>query len=243
MQDAQEPTPKESKKPEAEDPKTEETEVSQPDPEPEAKKPEPEAEPAAEEPVQSDEADEAGEKPATEPEPTAEPATPGSEAKGGEEPPDEPPKAETSLQGAAPGKGKIKKIAIGLAGVIGASVIGYFVVYSWVFYDLGGIFTVNALKGSVTGNAEEDNMKEQLADLGFNFSDTDFFCLSCDDSTVHLKSSVVGGYQPVEMTEEEIAKGVVDSAYFYDEHGNPYYFELDENGKIIPESLIPLIAD
>jgi len=105
---------------------------------------------------------------------------------------------------------------------------------------MGNVFNLNALRNQVITTQEAGDVKDQLRGLGYDFSDRDFYQLTSPSSKTY-KANVLDAYEPKEVPEEELPEE--DSYYFYDEGGNAYFFEVDENGDVDPESLIPLIVE
>jgi|CXWL01.1.fsa_nt_gi hypothetical protein len=127
-----------------------------------------------------------------------------------------------------------------------AMVAGYLVVYYWTFNNFGDVLNVNLLKNQIIANQQADEVKNQLKDLGYSFDDTDFHQLN-GPSASNYTTDVLGGYEPVPLAE---GNPTGQGYYFYnhpeDAPNDPddevaYYFMLDENGQVDPESIVPMI--
>lgn len=119
-----------------------------------------------------------------------------------------------------------------------AAIIGYLVIYWWVFGDFQKVFNVSVLKNQIVAIQKADSVKDQLLDLGYEFEEKQFFQLN-NPNSVNYRADVLGGYEPVKVEEPPTE----DSYYFYDTEGNAFFFVVDEEGQIDPESFIPLIQE
>lgn len=120
-----------------------------------------------------------------------------------------------------------------------ALVLGYIAVYYWTFNDLGNVFSLQALRGQVISTQKASDVQDQLQELGFEV--TDFFSLDDPVSSKTYKANVLNTFEPEEVEEDETPG--IDSYYFYDDSGNAFYLTVDEEGKVDPESLVPLIVE
>lgn len=128
------------------------------------------------------------------------------------------------------------KILSGVVMALIGAVIGYLVVYWWVFGNFNEVLDTSVLKNQIIANQHASDVKAQLQDLGYRFEDDEFFQLH-HPSSVNYHADVLGGYVPIE-TEEGPKK---EAFYFYDDSGQAYYFTTDDNNQIDPESMTPLI--
>ncbi len=119
-----------------------------------------------------------------------------------------------------------------------AAVVGYYVVYYYVANDVGSLFSFSALKGQVVSNQMTNDVAAQLQAQGFDVSSSDVTHLDQPSSSSY-RANVIDGYSPSELEE---APGT-QCFYFYDATGNAYYLELDENGDVDPNSIVPLIQE
>lgn len=123
-----------------------------------------------------------------------------------------------------------------LAIFIAATIVGYLLVYWWVFGNGSEIFSTNALRSQIIATQQSNDVKSQLQELGYSFQEDQFFHLSgTGTSTYH--ADVLGGYDPQPVEEEPSD----ESYYFYDENGNAFFFTVGEDGQVDPKSFVPLI--
>ena len=122
--------------------------------------------------------------------------------------------------------------------VLIAVIIGYLAVYWWVFGDFQKAFDVSVLKNQIIARQNADDVKAQLGELGYSFSEDEFFQLN-NPNSVNYRADVLGGYEPVKV-EEPPAE---DSYYFYDENGTAFFFVVGDDGEIDPDSFITLIRE
>ncbi|MGE3278212.1 MAG: hypothetical protein AB7J40_00080 [Candidatus Altimarinota bacterium] len=120
-----------------------------------------------------------------------------------------------------------------------AAVIGYLLVYWWTFRNFSDVLNVSSLKNQVVATQKASDVKDQLRDLGYSFEENDFHQLNSPNST-NYRANVLRGYEPEKIENEEVTE---EGYYFYDENGMAYYFLVDENNQIDPESMIPLISE
>ena len=132
----------------------------------------------------------------------------------------------------------IAKVIFGFFVAVIAAFAGYLVVYYWTFHNFSDVFNVSVLKSQIIANQNAKDVKSQLTDLGYDFKDEDLFQLNNPSST-NYKADVLGGYEPVKVAPESVTE---QGYYFYDHNGTPFYFKVDANNKIIPESVIPLMV-
>jgi hypothetical protein len=133
----------------------------------------------------------------------------------------------------------ISKIFYGFLMALAAALVGYFLVYWWVFRDFNDVLNVSSLRNQVISTQQASSVKGQLKNLGYQFSDSDFYQLNSPTSTSY-RANVLQGYEP-EIIEDEPAQE--EGYYFYDESGAAYFFYVDETGIVDPETLIPLISE
>jgi hypothetical protein len=129
------------------------------------------------------------------------------------------------------------KILSGVVMALIATILGYLLVYWWVFGAFEDVLNVSLLKNQITTSQKATDVKTQLLDLGYQFADEDFFQLNQPNST-NYKADALGGYVPVET--EEPAE---DAFYIRDEGGLTTFFMLDENGNIDQDSMTTLISE
>jgi hypothetical protein len=118
-----------------------------------------------------------------------------------------------------------------------ATILGYLVVYWWIFGGFENVLDVSLLKNQIVAKQQADEVKTQLLDMGYEFDEKDFYQLNQPNST-NYKADSLGGYVPVK-TEEEAE----DAFYVRGKDGQTTFFLLDENGKIDQESITTLISE
>jgi len=133
----------------------------------------------------------------------------------------------------------LSKILFGIVLAVVAAIAGYLIVYWWVFRGFNDVLNVNALKSQIIATQQANDVKTQLKDLGYQFQESDFYQLNNPAST-NYRANVLQGYEPEPIENEEVEE---NGYYFYDESGIAYYFSVDENNQVDPDSLIPLIAE
>jgi len=131
------------------------------------------------------------------------------------------------------------KILFGFLIAVAAALIGYFLVYWWIFRDFSEVLNMSSLKSQVVSTQKASSVKGQLKGLGYQFRDEDFYQLNSPTSSSY-RANVLQGYEPEEIQNEEVKD---EGYYFYDENGIAYFFYVDETGTVDPETLIPLIAE
>ena len=130
------------------------------------------------------------------------------------------------------------KILTAIVAALLATVVGYLLVYWWVFGNFNQALDVSVLKNQIVSQQNANDVQAQLEDLGYSVGDDKFFQLS-NPNTVNYRADALGGYQPVRV-EEPPAE---DSYYFYDENGQAFFFVVGDDNKIDPESFVPLIQE
>ncbi len=135
------------------------------------------------------------------------------------------------------------KIISGIVLAMIATVIGYLMVYWWVFGGFENVLNVSLLKNQIISRQTADDVKSQLIELGYEFEEEDFFQLNQASSSNYTASSL-GGYVPVKKEEAS------EEAFYIrgkkDENGNPgitTFFVLDDQGKIDQDSMTTLISE
>lgn len=129
------------------------------------------------------------------------------------------------------------KVVVALGAIIIAAVLGYLVVYSWVFRDFSQVFSFNVLKNQIVANQRSSDVQEELRSLGYQFDDGQFFPLS-DPQSTNYRADVLGGYEPVQIENEQLTE---EGYYFYDANGMAYYVKVDKEGKVDPSNIVPLM--
>lgn len=119
-----------------------------------------------------------------------------------------------------------------------AAVAGYLIIYYWTFHNFNQILDVSVLKNQITANQEAGEVKDQLKDLGYLFDDENFHQLN-GPSASNYTTDVLGGYEPVPVPSESVTES---GYYFYDDQGMAYYFTVNEDQQVNPDSIIPLMV-
>lgn len=119
-----------------------------------------------------------------------------------------------------------------------ATILGYFVMYWWVFGGFEKVLDVSVLKSQIVAKQKSDEVKTQLLDLGYEFEDQDFYQLN-HPNNVNYHADVLGGYEPIKT--DDIPQE--ESFYFHDENGQTFFFVVDENNEIDPDSFTSLISE
>lgn len=117
-----------------------------------------------------------------------------------------------------------------------AMVMGYLLVYWWVFGNFQEVLNVSALRSQVVSQQNAADVQAQLEGLGYQVDANQFFNLNNPQST-NYRADALGGYIP-QKTDETPSE---NAYYFYDETGQAYFFQVDEQNLIDPDSFIPLI--
>lgn len=132
----------------------------------------------------------------------------------------------------------VSRIIFGFVAAIIATTFGYLLVHWWVFNSVDDVLNVSVLKSQIIANQNAKDVKSQLKDLGYEFSEDEFFQLNNPSSTAY-HADVLGGYEPVEVEDgpEE------DGYYFYNSEGEVLFFTVDEANNIDPDSFTPLFID
>lgn len=130
------------------------------------------------------------------------------------------------------------KLVFSLFLLVVAAIAGYLAVYYWTFHNFNQVLDVSVLKNQIVANQEASEVKDQLKDLGYSFDDENFHQLNGPSASSYT-TDVLGGYEPVPVPEgTETENGY----YFYDDQGMAYYFTVNEDSQINPESIIPLMV-
>lgn len=135
------------------------------------------------------------------------------------------------------GHGMVGKLFLSLLVLMLGVGIGYGMVYSWVYYDLGSRFSISSFKGQILNEQQSKDVQSQLQNLGFDIDSGDFHSLN-NAASSHYKSSVLNSFEP-EESEAPKEKGY----YFYDKQGGAYYVEIGEDGKVDPGRVTPLLSE
>jgi hypothetical protein len=141
------------------------------------------------------------------------------------------------LDGAS-SNGLSKILFAGFVAVI-AGIVAYLMVYWWVFRGFEDVLNVSSLKNQIVATQKSGDVKTQLKELGYEFQDGNFFQLNNPSST-HYRANVLNGYEPEKIEDSE---GMEEGYYFYDENGMAYFFTVDENNAINPDTFVPMIAE
>jgi hypothetical protein len=113
----------------------------------------------------------------------------------------------------------------------------YWITYWWTYRGMDEQFSLQALRGQVTAEQTASNVQSQLRNLGYDFKPQEFFQLN-NPSSSSYKANVLNAFKPEPQESLDAPEGF----YFYEEDGQAYYFELDENGEIDRDSFTPLTA-
>ncbi|MDF2379007.1 MAG: hypothetical protein P1V18_02165 [Candidatus Gracilibacteria bacterium] len=132
----------------------------------------------------------------------------------------------------------IAKFFLSFVVILLSALIGYFLVYSWVSRGVGSFFDFSSLRGQVISNQMTNDVADQLQAQGFNVSASDVTHLDQPSSSSY-RANVIDGYNPSLLEENSSSPGF----YFYDDGGGAYYLELDENGQVNPDNIVPLIQE
>lgn len=132
------------------------------------------------------------------------------------------------------------KIIFGFFLTISAAVIGYLIVYFWVFRDFSNVLNLSVLRNQIIAGQKADDIKEQLKNLGYEFGDKDFFQLNQPNETTLYRADALKGYEPEKLKDVILKR---EGYYFYNKDGAAYYFSVDKENKVDPDNLIPLIKE
>lgn len=138
----------------------------------------------------------------------------------------------------SPAHKSLAKIFLAFFSIIIAGVVGYYVMYYYIYNDVGSLFSFSSFQGQVISNQMTNDVTKQLQEQGFDVSADNVTHLNQPASTSY-RANVIEGYDPEELEADPGGQGF----YFYDETGNAYYLELDEEGDVDPDSIIPLIQE
>lgn len=129
------------------------------------------------------------------------------------------------------------KIIVATGIVIIAAVLGYLLVYYWVFRDFSQVLSFNVLKNQIVANQRTSDVREELRGLGYQFEDSQFFPLS-DPQSKNYRADVLGGYEPVPIENDQLTE---EGYYFYDANGMAYFVKVDKEGNVDPSKIVPLM--
>lgn len=133
----------------------------------------------------------------------------------------------------------LTKVVFTAAVALVAGVVGYLIVYWWVFRNFNDVLNVSSLKNQIVATQNASDVKSQLKELGYEFEEQDFYQLK-NPNTTNYRANVLQGYEPEKIDESEVEE---EGYYFYDQNGMAYYFTVDENNQIDPDTFVPLIYE
>jgi len=125
----------------------------------------------------------------------------------------------------------ISKLLFGFVLVLLVAVMGYFLVYAWMYHDLAGVMSLKTLRGQVLVNDQADQMAQELRGMGYSFPAENMNPLHRPTDTVY-RADVLNAFEPEELEDAELPE-----AYYIESEQGPLYVTRDEDGEVVVEQL------